>query len=338
MQVLSEQALVDQLHAKSVQVERRVWIASPFIGSWENVAGILGLNGEGGRKVSVRLLTNLSGGGQFVNADTLRRFRRRGEVRQIPALHAKVYILDDYALVSSANLTKTAFTKRLEIGILLSPSEATEVINLYEDWWQNEATGVEPDQYPRTRRGARYRDEPLGKGLPPRNTLPPRPTPGVEDSQPEIRARWRGPDFGAALQLVDAFGPLIQEVDPRLRWWLKESGKDKYAIIGNARGPFNESPRSDDQIRLTLNKGGTVKITALLKAPDAVRKRWEQRLRASGLTIGSEETQKAEEHPGVRVERVSEKHLNAPETRAVLVEFLREAYAWLKRSVGHASA
>ncbi len=57
------------------------------------------------------------------NRGTLLHFVDRGTVKSIPGIHAKVYIFDSRVLLTSANLTETAFTKRREIGTLLSAEE-----------------------------------------------------------------------------------------------------------------------------------------------------------------------------------------------------------------------
>ena len=63
-----------------------------------------------------------------------------GKIKHILGLHAKMYIIDDHALVTSANLTDTAFARRHEVGVFLSPNESKEVIKTFEEWWDNDAT------------------------------------------------------------------------------------------------------------------------------------------------------------------------------------------------------
>ena len=70
------------------------------------------------------------------NSDSLRKFLDKGIIKNIPGLHAKVYIIDDTSFITSANLTNTAFSKRAEIGIHLTKSESKEVIKQYESWWK----------------------------------------------------------------------------------------------------------------------------------------------------------------------------------------------------------
>jgi phosphatidylserine/phosphatidylglycerophosphate/cardiolipin synthase-like enzyme len=118
MQILSEQQLVDTLRHRVDHANARLWICSPFVGGWTgNVRRILGTNWQ--RNVGdVRLLTDIDAKG--FKLSTMRQFFRRGTVRTLLGLHAKVYVVDDVALVTSANLTGTAFSKRHEAGVLLS--------------------------------------------------------------------------------------------------------------------------------------------------------------------------------------------------------------------------
>jgi phosphatidylserine/phosphatidylglycerophosphate/cardiolipin synthase-like enzyme len=50
---LTGQALVDELHALTKSAKHRVWIASPYIGSWQAVRRILGSAWE---KVDTKLM------------------------------------------------------------------------------------------------------------------------------------------------------------------------------------------------------------------------------------------------------------------------------------------
>jgi phosphatidylserine/phosphatidylglycerophosphate/cardiolipin synthase-like enzyme len=80
--------------------------------------------------VSVRLLTDtpdLS----CIDTETIQYFYERGEVKGLIGLHSKIYIVDDTCIITSANLTTAAFTKRREIGVILSPSESKNAIKTF---------------------------------------------------------------------------------------------------------------------------------------------------------------------------------------------------------------
>jgi phosphatidylserine/phosphatidylglycerophosphate/cardiolipin synthase-like enzyme len=49
--------------------------------------------------------------------------RERNQAGRPGKLHAKVAIVDDFALVSSANLTDDAFNRNLEVGLLVKNAE-----------------------------------------------------------------------------------------------------------------------------------------------------------------------------------------------------------------------
>jgi phosphatidylserine/phosphatidylglycerophosphate/cardiolipin synthase-like enzyme len=49
--------------------------------------------------------------------------RERNQAGRPGKLHAKVAIIDDTALISSANLTDDAFNRNLEVGVLIKNTE-----------------------------------------------------------------------------------------------------------------------------------------------------------------------------------------------------------------------
>jgi len=151
MKTLTGQQLVEILRMICDRTKRRLWVASPFIGHWTTVRRILGRKwiDEGG--ISVRLITDLLNANNF-NYETLKYFYDRGAVKEIKGLHAKIYIVDNDALVTSANLTNTAFSKRHEVGILLCDKEAANIINLYEKWWKSIANDIPSNWMPKIAR------------------------------------------------------------------------------------------------------------------------------------------------------------------------------------------
>ena len=101
--------------------------------------------------VDVRLITN----DMNINSTaykTVGHFQRRGSVKSLRALHAKIYIFDNHAIVTSANLTGVAFFRRYEAGVLLSDSDTKSVSDLYCDWWNNKAVDFPADFKPRVSR------------------------------------------------------------------------------------------------------------------------------------------------------------------------------------------
>ena len=111
MKILTGQQLVSTLRKSCDKVTKRLWIASPFIGYWSKVRRILGRKWVDDGQISVRLITDFSDNSIF-DYETIKCFHDRGAIKEIKGLHAKIFIIDDAALVTSANLTNTAFTKR----------------------------------------------------------------------------------------------------------------------------------------------------------------------------------------------------------------------------------
>lgn len=59
------------------------------------------------------------------------------EVRNREDLHAKIYVFDHVALVSSANLSKNA-TSNVEAGVLVEdPEEVSQIVEFFHDLWDN---------------------------------------------------------------------------------------------------------------------------------------------------------------------------------------------------------
>lgn len=125
--------LVNQLREKGNKVKKRLWIIVPYIGTMNAVLRILGKEWLENSAVDFRLLTDISEL-SAINTNTLNEFYERGSVKSLKGLHAKIYIIDDEVLITSANLTGTAFSKRHEVGYFTKNID--ETINLFEDWWK----------------------------------------------------------------------------------------------------------------------------------------------------------------------------------------------------------
>lgn len=135
MQTIHGASLGMTFRKLSDEARSRVWIVSPYIGRWPAVSALLGGNWWLGTMLDLRIITDATDP-RNANRGTLLHFVDRGTVRSIPGVHAKVYIFDSRALLTSANLTETAFTKRREIGTLLSEEESADTIQIFETWWR----------------------------------------------------------------------------------------------------------------------------------------------------------------------------------------------------------
>lgn len=66
--------------------------------------------------------------------------RHQASIRHMPGVHAKVILTPDAALIGSANLTQTAFTKRLEMSCLLRhEAQLRELNTWFEQLWRHSA-------------------------------------------------------------------------------------------------------------------------------------------------------------------------------------------------------
>lgn len=131
MKLLTEQEQYDTVSAMCRSAKKRVWIASPYVGDLKSIYQII--DGKWERPgVECRVLTDIDTG--IFGPDTFDRMNKCGvEIRSLRSLHAKIYIVDDECVVTSANLTGTAFLARYEMGVKLD--EVSEVEAVYNRWW-----------------------------------------------------------------------------------------------------------------------------------------------------------------------------------------------------------
>ena len=131
--ILSGQSLVDTLREHCDQAKERIWIASPYIGTFKDVQKIIGGNWMRSH-IDFRVLTDVESG--FIRHDTYTGFiaSPNTEIRSLFNLHAKIYLIDDWCLLTSANLTGMAFSARHEVGQVVSGLE--QVVKLFDQWWK----------------------------------------------------------------------------------------------------------------------------------------------------------------------------------------------------------
>ena len=131
--ILSGQHLVNALREHCDQAKERIWIASPYIGNFKDVQKIIGGNWMRSH-IDFRVLTDVESG--FIRHDTYTGFiaSPHTEIRSLFNLHAKIYLIDDWCLLTSANLTGMAFSARHEVGQVVSGPE--QVVKLFDQWWK----------------------------------------------------------------------------------------------------------------------------------------------------------------------------------------------------------
>ncbi len=138
MEIASAKELSFGLRKIARNVRRRLWIASPFVGGWSAAKCLIDTVWQSDPNVEMRLLTDIENKG-WLDPTTIREIANFGAVKHLRGIHAKIFIADDHALVTSANLTRTAFAQRHEIGIFLSNNESAPVVSIFEKWWEKAA-------------------------------------------------------------------------------------------------------------------------------------------------------------------------------------------------------
>ncbi len=187
MIITTGRELVYRLRQMCDRTKRRMWITTPYLGHVDAVLRILGSRWRDSKNLDVRLLIDADNAA--VDPETLELFCEHARVKTLPALHAKIYICDDVALVTSANLTKTAFSKRHELGVFSGGRNAQEVAAVFDQWWSVSSEPTD-QQIRRLERGAVNRqEEPVSRSSTswPVHTTLPKPPPTATDVIPEFR-------------------------------------------------------------------------------------------------------------------------------------------------------
>jgi len=215
MKLLTGQALIDFVRKFCNAATRRIWIVSPFIGSWSDVRRIIGIKWVNNGDLNFRLITEKTAMSNR-NQKTLYCFHDNGEIKSLKGLHAKAYIIDNSVIITSANLTGTAFFKRHEIGILVDKIEARSLVQLYEYWWDELCEPVLLEQISKIvkKKGRRVREDMLGQHL---SMLWNRPKdPG--DPYTGVNSEFR--DYNKFMEYYKDFASIYQNIQ---RLWPKAS-------------------------------------------------------------------------------------------------------------------
>ncbi|MDQ2751626.1 MAG: phospholipase D-like domain-containing protein [Bacteroidota bacterium] len=218
MTILYGQHLVEELRKLADKVSNRLWIAVPYIGSPISIRKILGRTWFDSPTVNVKLLTDTSDL-SCINTESVQHFHDRGEIKSLQGLHAKIYIIDDVCIVTSANLTNTAFSKRHEIGIKLSGIESKQILEIFNSWW-NMSKNVSPDQLIKIYKTKKGSKDEIGFNLPIIFNLPTDPGSFVKNLQKRFLNYARlvadFEDFGqkySSIQRIWSNQPLNLEID-----------------------------------------------------------------------------------------------------------------------------
>lgn len=245
MKILTGNRLVNGLRELCDKVSSRIWIASPYIGNFNAVCRVLGnkwLNDPG---VSVRLMSDTAELGKL-SIETIKRFESRGVVKNLRGLHAKIYIIDDRAFLTSANLTATAFSKRYEVGCLLPIKESERIIRVYQSWWSKKAKKLSYEWWEglaKKKANSRNQEEKEGESLPNLWDLPKPPKIGSKRSKAQGFLDYhsfyeRHKDFCdkyIEIQRISPNMPIFLEVDGFLDY-LFHHGKQPSKKYGKLKG------------------------------------------------------------------------------------------------------
>ncbi|MFZ4589378.1 MAG: phospholipase D family protein [Ignavibacteria bacterium] len=136
MEIIHPKDLATLLQKKAINAKKRIYICSPYIGGKASVLNLIGNKWELEENIKMRFIIDASSKGNY-DYDTLKYLLSNSKVKakSLTALHAKIYIIDDECLVTSANLTYTAFACRYEIGIHLSKQESKPIFDYFDELW-----------------------------------------------------------------------------------------------------------------------------------------------------------------------------------------------------------
>jgi hypothetical protein len=160
-------------------------------------------------KIDIRLLVEPDE--LQVNRDTALRFSEKGKIKKLRGIHAKMYIVDDRVLLTSANLTFAGFAKRHEAGVVLSGKAARSAISLFESWWRLAIDFSNESVLNLPRRQLQIAGEDDRPGLPEPMALPPDPG----DFGGETFAR----TFGDYPEFLRCYDQMVKVYTSTLRVW-----------------------------------------------------------------------------------------------------------------------
>ncbi len=118
------------IYNTSKNIKNRLWIASPFINDKNSFESFFNIHKIKNKNCNLRLIIKLDNINRQ-NNDIVDFFIQNGEVRTYSNLHAKMYIIDDIPIISSANLTHNGFRNNYELSVAGASSD----IELYEQMY-----------------------------------------------------------------------------------------------------------------------------------------------------------------------------------------------------------
>jgi hypothetical protein len=127
-------------HVKAAQ--ERIWLVSPFLTDTTatSIVEVAKQASAGDRRLLVAL-TERAVRSRVLDPKALRRFDEAGfTIASVPNLHAKLSIVDGWALVGSGNLTGSGLGgdkgANMELGVVLTKKQLGEATRIHARWWK----------------------------------------------------------------------------------------------------------------------------------------------------------------------------------------------------------
>ena len=128
--------ITNYLHEHSGRICNRLWISSPFISSEKIFYYIFQISKIKKHKPNFRLLTDLNNI-SINNYKILKFFLGNNcELRSLKHLHAKMYLMDDYSVVTSANMTYRGLYVNYETGVAGDILDVDRFEAMYNEIWE----------------------------------------------------------------------------------------------------------------------------------------------------------------------------------------------------------
>jgi hypothetical protein len=134
--------LYDTIQQKSLGTKEILWVCSPFLGldAHEIFSQMMLKNPPTDIRFVLRVTNETVKRGE-VNPLEIQYFMEHfpnASIRSHDTFNSIIYVFDDSVLVTSANLTKSAFESNIEVGVLLDDSQLDGVKNFFKSsLWEN---------------------------------------------------------------------------------------------------------------------------------------------------------------------------------------------------------
>jgi hypothetical protein len=136
--------LYNLIQERSAAAKNVLWVCSPYLG--ESAHQIFSQNIIKNPPQDVRFVFRVNDllvkQGEVNPYEVQYFIEHFNEIRINDGFHCKIYIFDDSAIITSANLTKTAFENNIEAGVLLEKQEIEEVKDFFARTLWDNATAI----------------------------------------------------------------------------------------------------------------------------------------------------------------------------------------------------